>query len=251
METQIKQAMEHYSKGEYQEALGVFEKILEQNPANPAVFNNMALCYYNIGNTEKATEYFIKTLSIDNKIAEAYINLSDIYFKQRQFLEAIELLQNGVYYLPENFVLKHYLARVYMEDSRWDLAISLLDEILEESDKNFDAHWDLGRVFFELGDWGGAIEHFEAVAENYTNNELIYYQLGQAYEANDEIDKALSNYLKACAINDKFHPAFKKSGLIFLSRGDKESAREYFEEYLELSAPEEEKQNISKILERL
>ena len=27
--------------------------------------------------------------------------------------------------------------------------------------------------------------------------------------------------------------------------------REYFEEYLELSAPEEEKQNISKILERL
>ena len=243
--------MEHYSKSEYKDALNIFETMLSDSPTNTAILNNMALCYYNIGEIEKATEYFIKTLSVDNKVAEAYINLSDIYFKEKKFLEAIELLQNGVYYLPENLVLKHYLARVYIEDYRWDLAIAMLDEILEASDKNYDAHWDMGRVLFELGDYGGAIEHFEQVVENYNNNELIYYQLGQAYEANDELDKALSNYLKACAINDKFHPAFKKSGLIFLSRNDNESAREYFEEYLELSAPEEEKNNIKKILERI
>lgn len=251
MDNMIKEALDFYNKKEFEKALNVFEKILEHSSATPAIYNNMAMCYFNIPNFDKATEYFIKALSLDNKLPQAYINLSDIYFRQKRYLEAIELLQNAVYYLPDVPVLKHYLARVYMADSRLDLAIPMLDEVLEKDYDNYDAHWDFGRVCFDLGDYAGAIEHFEKVIEGCSNNELIFYQLGQAYEANDELSKALSNYLKAATINEKFHPAFKKIGLIFYAQGDLESAKEYLQDYLELMADEEEKTEVRELISRI
>jgi len=251
MEKRIEEALTMYKQKRYEEALNIFEQVLEHTDATPAIYNNMAMCYYNIDNFDKAADFFIKALSLDNKLAQAYINLTDIYFRQKKFLEAIELLQNAVYYLPEDMVLKHYLARVYIEDCRSDLAIPLLDEIVDTNPENYDAHWDYGRVCFELGNYDDAIEHFEQVSQAYPNNELIFYQLAQSYEANDEIEKALSNYLKACAVNENFHPAFKKAGLIFLSQGDTQSAKEYFEDYLNLKADDDDKAEIKKVLERI
>ena len=67
----------------------------------------------------------------------------------------------------------------------------------------------------------------------------------------DEIDKAISNYLKSTAVNNSFHPAFKKLGMLFMARGDKEDAIEYFEDYINFDIPEEEKENIRKLILRI
>lgn len=89
------------------------------------------------------------------------------------------------------------------------------------------------------------------VIEYKDNNELLYYALAQAYEGNNEIDKAISNYLKAIAVNDKFILAYKKVGILFLARGDYEDAIEYFEDYMNFDIPEEEKDSVSKLVERI
>ena len=75
--------------------------------------------------------------------------------------------------------------------------------------------------------------------------------LAQAYEANNEIDKAISNYLKAIAVNDKFTLAYKKVGVLFLARNDYEDAIEYFEDYLNFDIPQEEKDSVEKLIERI
>ena len=106
-------------------------------------------------------------------------------------------------------------------------------------------------VYFETGDWAGAIANFEEVLKYIEDNELIFYQAALAYEANDEIDKAISNHLKAVAVNDKFPLAYKRLGMLFMARGDKDDAKEYFEEYINFDVPQEEKDSIKKIIERL
>ena len=75
-----------------------------------------------------------------------------------------------------------------------------------------------------------------------TVNTLVY---------NDEIDKALSNYLKAIARNDAFAPAYKKAGILFFARGDFEDAIEYFEDYTSLDIADEEKAKIQELIERI
>lgn len=198
-----------------------------------------------------AEEYFKKALFIDDKMVETYINLADIYYKENRLWDAIDLLQGAIALVSDNAALRHYLARIYIEDKRYDDAIDALDSVLELAPKNYDANWDLGMVYFELGDYDSAIANFEEVLNYIEDNELIFYQTALAYEANDEIDKAISNLLKSIAVNDKFPLGYKRLGMLFMARGDMEDAKEYYEEYLKFDIPQEEKEQIQNILNRL
>lgn len=251
MDKKIEKALKLFKNKEWEKAIDAFSQILEKVNDNAELYNNLALSYYYIGEQEQAEKFFLKALGINPKLTEVYINLADLYFKQRNFTDAIDLLQTGTYEMPENLVLKHYLARVYMEDARLDLAVDELDKILEEQPENYDAYYDLGRIYFELGNYDLAIDNFENVLRYKDDNEWIYYYLAQSYEANNEVDKAISNYLKAIAINDKFYPAYKKAGILFLVRNDYNDAIEYFEDYIKLGIPDEEIKSVKKTIERI
>ncbi len=251
MSDKIKNAVELYNKGEYEKAIDIFSSVLETEKPTVEVYNTIGLCYNAIGNSEKAEDNFLKAIELDPKAPELYINLADIYYKNKDFGNGIELLLQGEYEIPDNMVIRHFLARFYMEDSRLDLAIDELEKVLEVQPENYDAYYDLGKVHFELGNYAPAIENFENVLEYKEDNQWIYFYLAQAYEANDEIDKAISNYLKTIARDDGFYQAYKKVAILFLARGDYEDAVEYFEDYMDMGIPEEEKNNIAKLVERI
>ena len=247
----VDKAIELYQKGSYKEAIDVFSSVLETCQDNAELYNNIALCYANLGDYEKAEKHYLKAQHLNPKLPQVYINLADIYYRRKDMGSGIELVTQGIYEIPDNLVLRHYLARFYMEDARLDLAIDELEHILEKQPDNYDVYYDLGKVHFELGNYECAIENFENVLQYKSENPWIYYYLGEAYEANDEIDKALSNYLKAIAHNDLFSPAYKKAGILFLARGDYDDAIEYFEDYINLDIPEVEAGKIRELIERI
>jgi len=244
-------ALEFYNKGEYKEAIDAFSVVLEECPDNAELYNNIALCYANLGEYEKAEKNYLRAQELNPKLPQVYINLADIYYRNKDMASGIGLMTTGISEIPDNMVLRHYLARFYMEDSRLDLAIDELEHILEKQPDNYDVYYDLGKVHFELGNYACAIENFENVLEYKSENPWIYYYLGEAYEANDEIDKAISNFLKAIARNDAFSPAYKKVAILFMARGDYEDAIEYFEDYTNLDIPEIEAGKIRELIERI
>lgn len=248
----INNALDLMKNKKYEEAIEAFKDMLDTHSENKAeILNNIGVAYANLNKLEEAEENFVNSLKSNPMFAQTYINLADLYYKRHELELAIDILLTGEGYLPEDVVIPHYLARVYMEDARLDLAIDELDKVLEAQPENYDAYYDLGKVYFDLGDWASAIANFESVVEFKKDNALIYYYLGQAYEANDEIDKAISNYLKALTINDKFHPAYKKLGILFLARRDYEDALEYFNDYMEHDIPQEEIDNTKKIVAKI
>ena len=247
----LDKALELFQKKEYKKAINAFQVVLENEEESAEIYNNIGVAYSNTGDYKNAETYLNKALNLNPNLPQIYLNMSDVYYRQKEISYAIECLRAGETALPDNTVIPHYLARILMEDAQLDLAIDELDKILEKEPDNYDAYYDLGRVYFELGNWEGAISNFENILEFKDQNELIYFYLAQAYEANDEIDKAISNYLKSTAINNSFHPAFKKLGMLFMARGDKEDAIEYFEDYINFDIPEEEKENIRKLIQRI
>ena len=247
----LDKALELFTQKDYKEAIDAFHVVLENEDESAEIYNNIGVSYSNLGDYKNAEIYLNKALNLNPYLPQIYLNMSDVHYRQKQIAEAIECLRAGEIALPDNTVIPHYLARILMEDAQMDLAIDELDKILEQEPENYDAYYDLGRIYFEMGNWEGAISNFENILEFKDQNELIYFYLAQAYEANDEIDKAISNYLKSTAINNSFHPAFKKLGMLFMARGDKEDAIEYFEDYMNFDIPQEEKDNIQKILDRI
>ncbi len=247
----LQTALDAFKAGDYEKAIDAFKLVLEQDNNNPNVLNNIGLCYSKLANDELASEFFIKTLSFNPKSVQTYINLADVYYRNKNIVEAINLLENGVTLMPQEIALKHYLSRFYVEDCRYDLAMDQLFEILDIDEDNVDAYWDLGNIHFELGDYDSAVENYENVLEKVTDNAVLYYQTAITYEANDNVDKAISNHLKALAVNENFHPSYKKLGILFMARNDDESAIEYLQDYLNFDLPEEEKNTIKDLIDRI
>lgn len=251
MSEMLDKALNLFKERNYKEAIDAFQVVLENEEESAEIYNNIGVSYSNLSDYKNAEKYFNKALELNSKLPQVYLNMSDVFYRQKEIALAIECLRAGEIALPENTVIPHYLARILMEDAQQDLAIDELDRILEKEPNNYDAYYDLGRIYFEMGNWEAAIDNFENILEFKDQNELIYFYLGEAYEANDEIDKAISNYLKSTAVNDKFHPAFKKLGMLFMARQDYADAIEYFEDYINFDIPQVEKDSIQKLVDRI
>ena len=123
-------ALEFYNKGDYQKAIDEFSVVLETHQDNAELYNNIALCYANIGDFEKAEKNYLRAQELNPELPQVYINLADIYYRQKDMSSGVGLMMTGLSYLPDNLVLRHYLARFYMEDAKLDLAIDELENIL-------------------------------------------------------------------------------------------------------------------------
>ncbi len=141
-------------------------------------------------------------------------------------------------------------ARQLIADCRFDDAFEILGRMEEENPEDYEVNYELGRLQYEMGDYYSAIANFEHVLE-YHQSPIIFYNLGCAFEANNEPDKAISAHLKAVTMNEKFPYSNKKLGMLFMARGDMDSAREYFEDYINLDIAQDEKDSVKHILDRI
>ena len=163
------------------------------------------------------------------------------------------LLQNKI--LCNNKNMEENISRIdyireLIQDCRYDDALEMLQIATDEEPDNVEYNYELARIFMELGNYSSAISNLELVTEN-TRNHLLYYMLGEAYQADNQIDKAIGAYLKATMLNEKFALPYKKLGILFLGRNDKISAIEYFEDYIKLDIPKEEKEQAQQVLNRI
>ena len=127
----ITNALKFFKEGDYKNSLNEFLAALGENPDDNAILNNIGLCYTKLSDDEKAEEYFTMALKDHSDSVETYINLSDLYYRQRRLEEGANLLETAVTLMPENIVLMHYLARIYIADVKYDLAFDILNRILE------------------------------------------------------------------------------------------------------------------------
>lgn len=135
-------------------------------------------------------------------------------------------------------------------DCRFDDAFELLGRMEEENPDDYEINYELARLQYEMGDYYSAIANYEVVLE-YHQSPIIFYNLGCAYEANNEPDKAISAHLKAVTMNENFPYSYKKLGMLFMARGDMDSAKEYFEDYIKLDIADDEKESVKLILNRI
>lgn len=247
----ITNALKFFKEGDYKSSLNEFLAALGENPDDNAILNNIGLCYTKLSDDEKAEEYFTLALKDHSESVETYINLADLYYRQRRLEEGANLLETAVTLMPDNIVLMHYLARIYIADVKYDLAFDILNRILELSPENIDAYWDFGNLSFETGDYESAAAAFEHVLEKRDDNAIFFFRTGQAYEMCDNVDKALSNYLKAIAADRFMAQPYKKAAVMFLAQGDKDGAKEYLEDYLKFDLPDEEKESIKSVIKNI
>lgn len=125
------EAMEHYERGEYEDALRLYREAQVREPGSPALHFNVGDALYKLGDLAAALEEFEKASLGDGEKevrGRAFYNLGKTYFQQGQFPEAAEAFKQVL-----ELDWKDRLAKLHLE-----LALEQLEDRQEGQEDRRD-----------------------------------------------------------------------------------------------------------------
>ena len=119
--------------GRYDEAIEIFNKVIELDSNNEFAYAELGLVYYNIGDDDLSKEYFNKALSLNNETYTCpYEGLGLIYYRQGELQKAKTNLEKSIELNPDIEFLKYNaLAKIYIEKNDNQKAFILLEKSIQ------------------------------------------------------------------------------------------------------------------------
>lgn len=175
----------------YEDARAAFERVLERNPAFPAIrftLGNNAVqrgayrealehfraerdatsaddplakrratllqlgrTYEELGRVDSALAVFREAVQLDSTFAEAYSELGQIYEENGAYERALEAQQRALELDPENMDYRYYVGVLLFRLGRADEAIAHLERVKERRPWFYGVYYNLGRSLVAVG----------------------------------------------------------------------------------------------------
>ena len=150
-------ALENQQKNNLNDAIKLYNQVLEINPHDVNSYFNLGLIFNDSNNYERAINCYNKVITIDPDYLNAHINLGAIFFNSKEYQKAI----------------KHY------------------EKIIEIDPNHESAHNNLGAIFQGLKKYSKAINYFKKVIDINPNHKISFYNLGVALYSNKQYKDAI------------------------------------------------------------
>lgn len=110
-ENSLNRAIQHYEEKNYDQAIALFEQLLQKNPNNVTVHHFLGNAYFRKKRYSKASQQYEKVLTIDPQNADAFENLGVIYANQGDFSHAIRHWENLLRIAPHRKDIRDSIRR--------------------------------------------------------------------------------------------------------------------------------------------
>lgn len=231
------------------ENLRFLNEAILKNPDDPALYNQRAALYVQMGNTDSAFRDISRALTNDSTNADYLCTLSDVYMLAGMVQNALAALEKALLYNPKsvNALLKKAELHLYFD--QFANTLQLTEEAIKIDGINPKAYFIRGMCFKLKGDTTNAIRNIQKTVEidqeyyhayiqlgllfaakgdilaaDYYNNALnldpksveAYYGLGMFYQDNGFINEALSAYTNLLLVDSTYRFAHFNLGYIHL-----------------------------------
>ncbi len=105
-------------------AIEHFNKAIELYPSFSGAYNNLAVCYGQLGQKAEQRKTLEKVISVNERCVPALLNLADIDLQEHNLSEAGTLLDKALKVEPSNVEGLSYLAQLDLAQGQYELAIA-------------------------------------------------------------------------------------------------------------------------------
>ena len=177
---------------DYENALKVFEKLLEEGES--------AEVYYNIGYIKtakgeygEAIQAFRKATQLDSLFAKAYEGMGRAYKALGRTKEAEACLNQA--------------AEIYLSSEKEEDAEGVLNEILEVNPDTINVYNTLGVLYRKKGDFQTALKQYQKALRIHPDEPNIHYNIGRLHMDMKNLEAAKFHFKKALAYDPGFEEA--------------------------------------------
>ena len=188
----------------FDQAIKYYELGLKIDPTFAIIYNNLGLLFFDLQTNEsikKAENYYKKSISVDKKIPEPYINLGSLYNSLFRYEESINCYKEAIH-INSKFSPAHYnLGIVYITLGKYNEAKLHLKKAIKLNPNNFHAHRSLSRIT----KYSYTDEYFKKLKKSYENTNInnvevrsnLAFALGKAHEDNKDYIRSFLLYKEA------------------------------------------------------
>ncbi len=156
----------HYSLGDLETAVKTYDRATEVNPEFGIAYYKQGVCYYRMGRLEEALRSFkavINTKSQSHAMASYFVGLINLFLGRDQEAGAgFEHLRSQS---KESLIANFYLAQLKIKQKQFQEALPLLQELAEQNSEFAEVHYMLGVVHYGLHNNTEAIASFRRALE--------------------------------------------------------------------------------------
>jgi len=197
-----------------QDVSAIFKTFADNNPTDAFAQYKYGFHLHSLKRLDEALEYYKKTIALDPKLVDAYLNMAVIYKEQNQPSNAVSALQSGLKTAPKNQKLKDLMASLTSETvtTRYQNALK------KHNQKKYDE----------------AIKEYLSIIQISEPDADLYVNLGAAYQASKKLNEAANAYIKATQIDKTNSTAFYYLGTVYSAQGKNQDASKAYQKALVL-----------------
>lgn len=196
-----------FEQGDYQIAIGHFERSIKLNFKVARTHNELGMCYLFLNRNEKAIPCFEKALELDPRFAEAHNNLGIALYGVNR-LDDAEAQFQVVLTTPEygtKFIPLYNLGNIYQLKGELNKALSnyeraLKDEAKVPTEYRTNIRNQIGNTYYKLGQYDKALEQFEIVLILNPRFQEVLYLAGECALLIKDNEKARKHLMKLMTV---------------------------------------------------
>lgn len=155
-------AKQYHNLGDFEQAVRHYLALLDREPLNAEVRNNLGMLYLDRGFLKEATEQFDRAVRINPQYIAARVNLGVALLNTGRLAEARVQLRAALDSDPRNVGILVNLALVQKADGHPEQALETLVRAIGIDPTHAYAHYNLAVLYDERSDLAKAYEHYTA-----------------------------------------------------------------------------------------
>ena len=157
----LKRGDELYDEGKFQEAIQVYEEILERFPNAYIINTNIGNCYFSQKEYDLAIEYYQKVLAEAPDDAKMLIAVGNCYSNKGESEKAMEWYNKIEFDKIDDPLVLYNIGTSFYNISKLDMALKYYQRAVELQEGFLDALYQLGLTYLSLTRNEQAIKTFE------------------------------------------------------------------------------------------
>ena len=208
-QNQLDEVMGFFSHSQFERARISVQKLIEDFPNDPLLFNILGACCNEIGQTDLAINNFEKALILKSDYIEVHYNLGVAFQKNFQIDKAIKHYEFAIS-LKHSYPTAHNnLGLIYLGQNQIESAVKSFEWAVAYNPEYAEGHNSLGAGLQELKKFKDAKQQFEKAISLDPNYAQAHHNLGIINEMIGLPDDALNHYQKAVTTNPRFAEAYR------------------------------------------
>jgi tetratricopeptide (TPR) repeat protein len=187
----------------------------------------LAHIYWKEGREEKAGELYTRAIDLDPQNPEIYLNLALLQLKAGGRAEARKLMERAID-VDSGYALTYYhLGKTYMEEGDMEKALELYGKHISLEPTALDARFEMAVALDRVGRLEEALRHLLCIYEERPGDVGVMNNIGVIYSKRGEFDQAVRFFEKALKVDQNQPGVLVNGARTYYRLGDYSRAWKY------------------------